>query len=225
MSIKSVVAGLAVVSLAAFMVLSCGGKAAQAGNGGGGGGGAVVNTAAAGGQSNDAEEEWVEPPCTVHDDDDWFAATGFAAGPRTRRDVISTNALRNGQRKIRNKMKHAYQGMVSDYDKYLGNNQGTDADVDVTSAGDAIIDAIVNDTREVCGPKFTKPDSKGQMECVVALKIRKKEIAEKIADKVENMVSKDERLRIQFEEFDFRKKMQEKFKEFKQEQALKEELD
>ena len=210
MSIKSVVFGSIVVSVLAAGVISCG--CSKTGPQGGGEGGSE----AAGGSPFG---EVYELPCNVFDDDDWFAATGIANGPRTRMDVIQLSALTNAQSIIRRKMQHAYQGIVSDYGNYIGNNSGTDADVHIESAGDQIIDAVIKDSRAVCGPKFSAPDAKGQVNCFVAIKISKKEIAGKLADKVEDLVSKDEEMRIRFNESNFRDKMNDKFKAFKEEQS------
>ncbi len=208
MSIRRAVLGTIVASMVATGAISCGGSKTGPQAGGGGGG-----SQAAGGNPFG---ETYEMPCTVFDDDDWFAATGISNGPRTRMDVVQQAALTNGQNIIRQKMKHAYQGMVSDYSNYIGNNKGTDADIHIESAGDQIIDAVVNDTRAVCGPKFSAPDDKGQVNCFLAIKISKKELASKLADKVEDMVSKDEEMRIRFQESNFRDKMNEKFKAFKE---------
>jgi hypothetical protein len=210
MGIKSVLLGSAVVSIVAAGVISCGGGSKTGPQSGG------VAEAAGG---NPFGGEVYELPCNVFDDNEWFAATGIATGPRTRMDVIQMSALTNAQNVIRRKMQHAYQGIVSDYSNYIGNNQGTDADVHIESAGDQIIDAVVKDSRAVCGPKFSAPDEKGQVNCFIAVKISKKEVSDKLADKVEDMVSKNEELRIRFDESNFRDRMDEKFKSFKEEQS------
>jgi len=206
MSIKSVVLGSIVVSMAAVGVISCGGSKI------GPQGGASAQEESAFGRLDTL-------PCRLLDDDDWFAATGIANGPRTRMDVIQSAALTNGQNIIRQKMQHVYQGIISDYNNYIGNNQGTDADIHIESAGDQIINAVVKETRTVCGPIFSAPDAKGQVNCFIGVKISKKELAGKLVDKVEDLVSKDEELRIRFQESNFRDKMNEKFKAFKEEQS------
>jgi hypothetical protein len=72
--------------------------------------------------------------------------------------------------------------------------------------------AIVNDTKAVCGPKFSAVDDKGDVTCFVGIRISKKEVAKKIA----NHLAKDEVAGIREDEEKFREKMDEKFKSFKE---------
>jgi hypothetical protein len=218
MSIKKLVLKLVVVSAIASVLVSCGGSKSQSPSSSTSGSTQPQQADVSGGGGNPFGEVY-EVPCNVYDDDDWFAATGIASGPRTRMDVLQMTALTNAQNMIRRKMKHAYQGLVKDYSNLIGNNQGTDADIHIESGGDQIIDAIVNDSRATCGPKFSAPDAKGQVNAYLAIKISKREVANKLADKVEDMVSKDEELRIRFQESNFRDEMAKKFKEFKEEQS------
>ena len=66
-------------------------------------------------------------PTFEPDTEDFFAASGIAEGPRQRMDVLQQEALTNAQNVIRQKMKHAYQGMISDYSNYMGINANSDA--------------------------------------------------------------------------------------------------
>jgi hypothetical protein len=153
-------------------------------------------------------------PCQEFDTDDYFAAAGIASGSKNRMDVLQTAALTNAQNVIRQKMQHAYKGMIADYSTYIGNNGGADTDAKVERAGSQIIDAMINETRATCGPKFSGVDDKGNVICYLSIRINKKQVAEAIADNV----SKDEELRIRFNEEQFRKKMDEEFKKFKEDQ-------
>ena len=56
-------------------------------------------------------------PTFEPDTEEYFAATGTANGARARMDVLQRAALSNAQSLIRQKMKHAYKGVVSDYSK------------------------------------------------------------------------------------------------------------
>jgi hypothetical protein len=103
--------------------------------------------------------------------------------------------------------------MIDDYANLIGNNQGNDASSNFEAAGTQIINAILNDTRAVCGPKFSQPDNKGHVDCYTSIKISKKEVANKLANEVENMVSKDEQARIRLQESDFRAKMEQRMKQ------------
>ncbi|MDR2835033.1 MAG: hypothetical protein LBV69_02360 [Bacteroidales bacterium] len=156
--------------------------------------------------------EVYEAPCTEHDTDDYFAATGIASGSKNRMDVLQTSALTNAQNIVRQKMKHAYKGAIDDYSNYIGNNAGSDAEAKVERAGTQIIDAVINNTKATCGPKFSAVDEKGDVTCFVGIRISNKEIVDKIIDHV----SKDEELKIRFNEQEFRKKMDANFEKFKE---------
>lgn len=154
-----------------------------------------------------------EVPCAQYDTDEYFAATGIATGPNTRMDVLQTAALTNAQNIVRQKMQHAYKGAIDDYSNYIGTNAGTDADIKVERAGTQIIDQIINDTQARC-QQFSGVDDKGNVTCYIGIQISKKETADKISD----FVSQDEELRVRFQEFDFRQRMEENFKNFKEEE-------
>lgn len=153
-----------------------------------------------------------EVPAAEHDTDDYFGATGIASGPKARMDVLQMAALTNAQNIVRQKMQHAYKGAIDDYSSYIGNNAGSDAVNKVERAGTQIIDAIVNDTQATKGPMFSAVDEKGNVTCYVGIRVSKKAIAEKITD----YVSEDEELKIRFKEDQFRQKMEENFKKFKE---------
>lgn len=157
--------------------------------------------------------ETYEAPCSEYDTEEYFAATGISSGPSTRMDVLQTSALTNAQNIIRQKMQHAYRGAIDDYSNYIGTNAGSDADVKVERAGIQIIDDIINDTQSRC-LKFSSVDEKGNVTCFVGIRISKKETADRISD----FVSADDELKIRFKEENFRKKMDESFRKYKENQ-------
>jgi hypothetical protein len=191
---------ISIAVIAMFLTMTgCGGSKQSSGN---------VYKAKAGNPFEDV----YEPPCTTQDDDEYFAATGIANGSKNRMDVLQTRSLTNAQNIVRQKMQHAYKGAIDDYSKYIGTNAGSDADVKVERAGTQIINAVINNTKAWCGPKFSGVDEKGNVTCFVGIKISAKEIADKIIDHV----SKDEELRIRFQEQEFRKHMFDNFEKFKE---------
>lgn len=153
-----------------------------------------------------------EVPAAEFDTEEYFGATGIAYGPRARVDVLQTQALRNAQDLVRQKMQHAYKGMIDDYSSYMGNNIGADAETKMERGGSQIIDAIVNDTQVSKGPMFSTVDDKGNVTCYVGIRVSKKQLSEQISD----FVSDDEELKIRFDEEQFRKRMDEAFKEYQQ---------
>jgi hypothetical protein len=152
-------------------------------------------------------------PTFEADTEEFFAATGIAEGVKSRMGVLQQAALANAQDLIRQKMKHAYKGMVSGYANYMGINTSTIAKTKMEQGGDQIIDAIINDT-QAKSVKFSGVDEKGNVTCYVAVRISKKETADKIA----KGLSEDEELKLRFQEEKYRKYMRERFKEYKENQ-------
>lgn len=152
-------------------------------------------------------------PTFEPDTEEFFAASGIAEGSRQRMDVLQQDALTNAQNIIRQKMKHAYQGMISDYRSSIGINANTDIARKIESGGNQIIDVVVNETmaRDM---KFSGVDEKGRVTCYVGIRVYKKAVADKIADQI----SKDDELKLRFNEDQYRKYIQEKFKEYKDNQ-------
>ena len=88
-------------------------------------------------------------PLFEADTDDYFAAVGTATGAKAQMGVLQLNALSNAQAIVRQKMKHAYQGMVSDYTNSMGINNASDIASKIERGGDHVIDVIVNDTQAI----------------------------------------------------------------------------
>lgn len=153
-----------------------------------------------------------EVPAAENDTDEYFGATGIASGSKARMGELQLMALTNAQNIIRQKMQHAYKGAVDDYMNSVGNNAGTDIEAKIERGGTQIIDVIVNDTQASKGPMFSAVDDKGNVTCYIGIRISKKAMADKIAD----YVSEDEELKIRFKEEQFRQRMKESFKEFKE---------
>jgi len=158
----------------------------------------------------------VAPPCEIYDTPTEFAATGIYRGSSNQKGELQKYALLNAQEIIRLKMKHAYKGMVSDYASSVGNNKGNDVESKITSAGDRIIDAIINETSACC-LRFGEIQSDGHMECYTAIKISKQEVAQKVAQEVENKLTQEEKDRIGFNEQEYRKQMEQRFQQYKDE--------
>lgn len=161
--------------------------------------------------SNSPFGETFEAPCQEYDTDEYFTSTGIANGPQTRMGMVHEMALANAQNIVRQKMQHAYKGAIDDYSNAIGANAGTDMQEKIERGGTQVIDRIINDTQENC-VKYSAVDSRGNVSCYVGIRISKEEVATAIAD----YVSDDEELKIRFNEFDFRKRMEENFKKFKE---------
>ena len=153
-----------------------------------------------------------EVPAAENDTEDYFGATGIAYGSKARMGDLQLDALSNAQNMIRQKMQHAYKGAVDDYMVRFGNNAGSDIQSKLERGGTQLIDVMVNETQASKGPIFSSVDDKGNVTCYIGIRISKKAMADKIAD----YVSEDEELKIRFQEEQFRQRMKESFKDFKE---------
>lgn len=156
-----------------------------------------------------------QTPCAIYDSDTYFAATGISEGSAKQKGVIQQAALGNAQDLVRQKIKHAYKGMVSNFMNSIGNNKGNDVERNMTMAGDQIIDAVVNNTEATC-VEWSEVGGDGHIECYVAIKVSKADMAQKIATTVENKLSQDDKLGIKYDEMQYRKQMEQTFKEYKE---------
>lgn len=157
--------------------------------------------------------EAFEAPCTVYDTPTEFAATGIFKGSMNQKGVVHAAALKNAQDIVRQKMQHAYRGMISGFSSTIGNNRGNDIQNRMRQAGDQIIDVIVNNTAESC-VKYSGVGDDGMVECYVAIQISKEETSKQITKKVSDVLTEDEKLRIGFDESEYRKQMDARFKEY-----------
>jgi hypothetical protein len=176
----------------------------------------------AAGQSNQSstyqpqppKQEFEAPPCFIPDDDFVFAGSSSAYGAVAQEAVVRRSALVNAQNIARQKMKHAYQGMVSDYMNLIGENSGQTARSNIERAGDQMIDVIVNATREKCILRSKTPDEKGNITYYIGIEINKAEAVDQISDALD----KDKETGIRFHEYNYREKMKENFKNFRETQ-------
>lgn len=159
--------------------------------------------------------ETYEAPCQVYDNAKEFAATGIFRGSSHQRGEVQKNALLAAQELIRLKMQHAYKGMVSEYSSSVGNNKGNDVERKMTSAGDRIIDKIINETSQSC-VRWSGVEDDGHITCYTAIQIPKGEVAAEISKEVADKLTQEEKDRIGFNEQEYRKEMAKRFEEYKE---------
>lgn len=155
-------------------------------------------------------------PCEIYDTPTEFAATGVYRGSSYQKGECILNALENAKQQVYAKYHHSYKGMISNYSSTIGNNRGNDIATKLERAGDQVMDVILNDAMAVC-QKFSAVQADGMIECYVAIKIPKGEIAEKVARKVADVLTDEEKEEIGFQEYNYRKQMEERMKNYKAE--------
>lgn len=158
--------------------------------------------------------EAFEAPCQIYDTDEDFTATGFFTGSMNQKGKLQLNARQNALQAIREKYANVYQGMVSNYDDSYGDNKGNDLSDKLQRAGDQVIEAELNHAKDEC-VKFSTVRDDGMVECYVAVRISKTKLAEKTAQAISNVLTDDEKIKIDFREEEYRKKYEERLAQYR----------
>lgn len=158
--------------------------------------------------------ETYQMPCEELDSQTEFAATGIYKCSANQKGDAQIYALQNAQQQVRMKVQHSYKGMVSNFAQSHGGNAGNDVQNKIAMAGDQVIDAVINDTRATC-VRFSGVDDRGNIECYVGIRISKQELAKKIAGRVNDVLSQEEKARIDFNEKNYREDMEKRFQNYK----------
>lgn len=154
-------------------------------------------------------------PCEVYDTPDEFAATGIYRGSSYQKGECQLNALENAKQLVYAKYHHSYNGMISNYSSTIGNNRGNDIATKLQRAGDQVVNAILNDIAASC-VRFSAVQDDGMIECYVAIKVPKQAIAAQTAKTIADVLTPDEKLLINFEEEQYRKQMEQRFNDYKE---------
>lgn len=165
--------------------------------------------------SNNPFGETYSMPCEEYDSQTEFAATGIYKCSANQKGSAQMYALQNAQQLVRMKVKHSYKGMVSNFSETHGGNAGNDVQNKVVMAGDQAIDAVLNDTRATC-VRYSGVDSRGDIECYVGIRVNKEQLAKEIAGRVNNVLSPEEKARIDFDEKNYREEMEKRFQDYKE---------
>ena len=156
-------------------------------------------------------------PCDIKDSKENYAATGIYRGSYLQKGEVHINALENAKAVIRSKVHHAYKGMISDYSGTIGSNRGNDIATKLERAGDATLDLMFNDAHEVC-VQYSEVFDDGMIECYVAIEISKAELAQRTSKRVADVLTQDEKNRIRFDEQNYRRQMEERMRQFNEDQ-------
>lgn len=140
------------------------------------------------------------------DTDEYFEGWGEAYGSRVRRGELHMVALGNAQDIIRQKINHAYQGVVKNVLERNGNNLGNDMLTRMEFYGKQSINAIIGDTRETGLPKFSAVDERGNVSCEVVVRVYRKEVVNRVA----SYLFKDEKIK-ELVEAEFLREVMEKY--------------
>lgn len=150
----------------------------------------------------------IEQPCTLYSDGSYFAGMGI--GRAMEKDEAKNKALIDARTFCSLLVKHSYKGMVSNFMQSMGHNNATDIESKVSMAGDSVIEAELEDATPTC-LEYAKGGDDGSIEAYISIKINKKELSSKIAKKVDQVLTPSEKEQINYDEDNYRKKMEKAF--------------
>ena len=150
-----------------------------------------------------------EVPCTIYDNSEQFAATGINKGFQ-KRDV-KLYAISEARQKVYEKFYSAYHMAVSDYIQCISDKIVDSTESKLYRAADMISMGIRIDCE-----KYSPEDSSGIVTCFVGVTASKAELAEQVTDAVSEILTPDEKEAIGFDVCVFRKQMQERMAEYKE---------
>ena len=156
----------------------------------------------------------VEAPCQIYDTKQEYTGWGAFRGSRNQMGDIHINATESAKNNVRQKVKAAYKGLIISYRNSYGNNMGNDIENKMEMAVDQALDNILNDVETECS-RWDQVEDDGHVYNYVSIRISKEEVATKTASLVEDKLTEDEKLRIDFKEARFREEMQKRFEQFK----------
>ncbi len=154
-------------------------------------------------------------PCEVYDTPEEFAATGIYRGSSYQKGECQFYALENAKQLVYAKYHHTYEGLMSNYGSSYGTNNGNDIKAKMQRAGDAVVHAALNDITASC-IRWSNVFDDGMVECYVAIKVSKEDLAGKVSKAIDDVLTPEEKEEIDFEEYQYRKQMQERMKEYKE---------
>lgn len=155
----------------------------------------------------EAEEERIrkmnmvaEMPCQTYDDADWFYATGVKRFKASQTNLTPTTLLRSTRQQLLQKLAGKYQQVVDDYFDQMETEDGEYARQHIESAGRQVMQQLINETYEVCRKQTQIPDEEGYYTMYMSIKVSKKEIVEKVVDKL----GEEQEMKVRFNEKQFR---------------------
>lgn len=164
-----------------------------------------------------AEEEYLKSmqtydlPCYEPDTDEYYTAHVQRKMKVNQMTMQSTALLRLAQQQMRQKITAAYKAVVRDYMDQMDVDDQYSATSHIESAGEAVIQKFVNDTKESCR-KSTRPDAAGYITLYLAIKVDKKELTEEIINNIPEKVKEE----VRFNEEKFREQTAHHFNQVKE---------
>lgn len=129
-------------------------------------------------------------PCQRYDDNEYFAASGFIrikAGGDGEKDytLLINKELNSLRQQVKSKIGGKYKEVVRDYFDQMDLDAKSSEASHIESAGEQVIDQILNDTEEDCR-EFGPIDDAGYQNMYIGILVRKVQIVNQLIDNLEN---------------------------------------
>lgn len=139
---------------------------------------------------NGNTEDTKMQPCWRVDTKDYYAASGYIrilAGGKEERDYTLTfnKELNSLRQQVKSKIGGKYKAVVRDYFDQMDIDAKSSEASHIESAGEQIIDQILNDTEEDCR-QFGEVQDGGYQNVYFSIRVLKEQLVEQIIDGLEN---------------------------------------
>jgi len=160
-------------------------------------------------------------PCLEFDTLEDITGWGEFKGSSAQQGRLVELATEQAKRNARQKLSGRYKGITSSYLGEMGNNQGNDIIAKIEAGGDEVIDRVLSDAMTKCALQG-EIDKDGHQSVYIGIRISREKItneetANAVAKSVANRLTEDEKMKIRFEESQFRERYKGAFQEFKKE--------
>ena len=159
----------------------------------------------------------VSIPCFEFDTDEYITGWGEYKGSSAQLGKLVFEATERAKDNARQKLSGRFQGITKKYGGSWGNNQGNDLKDKVESGGKEIIDVVLNDARAACSSQDEVPGPDGHQSVYIGLRIYHKELASQLAAKIDDKLTQEEKMRIDFNAKKFADEVEAEFGKFKEE--------
>ena len=157
-----------------------------------------------------SEKKTKEMPCMMYDNDEEYVATGMMrikmGGSGEQNLTLQINKLLGScQQQLKMKVKGRYQAVIRDYFEQMDMDAKSSAASRITSAGEMIIDQLLDDTREDCR-EIGETDEAGYANVYMGILIKKSTLVEKLVGGMQESktLSSDEKEKLRQNESTFR---------------------
>jgi len=161
-------------------------------------------------------------PCFEPDPTDrsYMAGWGTINGSIRQESALYNGAIKIARINIVTKLSGHFKGMATEYGNIIGGNRGNDIASKLEDAVEEAIDKTLNDVSIVC-QNSTEPDNSGMLNFYVGIRMYR-DIAADVATVaaatvIKDNLTEDEKLKVRFQENNFKEQYKKAFNNFKSE--------